>query len=407
MKVLQLTHKPPVPSIDGGCLAMRQITTSLLNAGVEVKVVSIATKKHPIVVSEEFTQFKNNTKFESITVNTALKTFKVLKSLLCGTSLQADRFFSKEMAEKLETIFSKEEFDVVILESVFVGNYIETIRKHSQARILLRVHNIEYLIWERLAKQTKNPVKKAAYYYLAQSLKRFELSLFNKIDGYMPITAVDHAFFKEKFPALSSQVIPFGIDLFDYPIQNHKIDENHISIFHLGSMLWQPNREGMAWFLENVWEKVADNPKLTLVLAGKGNKNVFGNKNIENVQILDFVEDAQQFINAHDIMVVPLLSGSGMRIKIMEGMALGKPIITTSIGAEGIEITDKENIFIADTPEEMAAIINFCATHIKKCEETGKNARNLIEDKYAQEIIMKELMIFLNTFCPFWGLAHV
>ena len=396
MKILQLTHKPPVPSVDGGCLAMRQITNALLEAGAEVKVLSIATKKHPIVLSEEFNDYKNSTHFESIFINTNLKVQSALKSFLCGTSLQADRFFSKKMIQKLETVFSQETFDVVILESIFVGNYIETIRKYSQAHIILRVHNTEYLIWERLVKQTKNPIKKIAFNYLSKSLKRFELSLFNKIDGYMPITEVDHVFFKEKFPALSSQVIPFGIDLRDYPIIDHSINENNISIFHLGSMLWYPNREGMLWFLENVWEKITDNPKLTLVLAGKENVDVFGNKNIKKVQIFDFVENAQQFINAHDIMIVPLLSGSGMRIKIMEGMALCKPIITTTIGAEGIEITDKENIFIANTPEEMIQIINFCANNLKKCEEISKNARRLIEKKYEQKIIAKRLMSFLK-----------
>ena len=396
MKVLQLTHKPPVPGIDGGCLAMHQITSCLLDASIEVKVLSIATPKHPVVLTEEFIQYKENTRFESVFVNTKVKLYKAISSLLRRTSLQAARFFSKEMIQKLEAIFSLEKFDVVILESIFVGSYIETIRKHSQARILLRVHNIEYLIWERLAKQAKNPLKKSAYNYLAKSLKRFELSLFNKIDGYMPITEVDHLFFKEKFPALSSKVIPFAINLSAYPIQNHIIDENNISFFHIGSMNWQSNIEGMTWFLENVWKKVAENPNITLVLAGKGNKAVFGNKNLKNVQIFDFVESAQQFINEHDIMIVPLLSGSGMRIKIMEGMALGKPIITTSIGAEGIEITDKENIFIANTPEEMAETIIFCANHIEMCKETGKNARNLIENRYAQEIVAKALLKIIN-----------
>jgi glycosyltransferase involved in cell wall biosynthesis len=398
MKVLQITHKPPVPSIDGGCLAMRQITSCLLDAQIEVKVVSVATTKHPIVFSEETKQYFDSTQFEAIQVETRVKIPKALSSFFKRTSLQADRFFSQEMVQKLETLFSQEKFDVVILESVFVGNYIETIRKHSQARIVLRVHNIEYLIWERLSKQTKNPVKKAAYLYLAKSLKRFELSLFTKIDGYMPITEVDHCFFKEKYPTLSSKTIPFGINLNEYPIQEHQIDENRITFFHIGSMNWQPNIEGMTWLLENVWAKVAEkNPKLTLVLAGKGNKAIFGNKNLKNVQIFDFVESAQQFINEHDIMIVPLLSGSGMRIKIMEGLALGKPIITTTIGAEGIEITNRENIFIADTPEEMAETIEFCATHVKKCAETGKNARILIENKYAQEKITKNLVEFLNA----------
>jgi glycosyltransferase involved in cell wall biosynthesis len=396
MKILQLTHKPPVPAIDGGCLAMRQMTACLLEAGVEVKVVSVATTKHPIVNSEEFSQYGDETRFESVFINTKITIPKVITSLAKRTSLQADRFFSKEMVQKLETLFAQEKFDVVILESVFTGGYIETIRKHSQARILLRLHNIEYLIWERLSKQAKNPFKKATYHYLATSLKRFELSLFHKIDGYMPITEVDHIFFKTKFPTLSSKVIPYGIDLSTYQYENQQIDENKISLFHLGSMNWQPNIEGMTWFLENVWNKVVEkHPKLTLVLAGKGNKTVFGNKNFQNVLIFDFVENAQQFIKAHDIMIVPLLSGSGMRIKIMEGLALGKPVITTTIGAEGIDITHNENIFIADTPEAMIQIIDFCVNNIEKCTEIGKNARKLIETKYAKEIITEELMKIL------------
>jgi len=399
MKILQLTHKPPVPSVDGGCLAMRQITLSLLSAGAEVKVFSIETAKHPVVSSEEFLNYAAPTQFESIFVDTRLKPLKTILSVVKRSSLQADRFFSKKMNAKLKTLLLNEKFDVVILESAFVGNYIETIRKYSQARIVLRVHNVEYLIWKRLSKQTKNPVKKAAYCYLAHSLKRFELSLFKKIDGYLPITEVDHVFFKTKFFNLSSKVIPFSINLSDYPYHERKINDHKISLFHIGSMNWQPNIEGMHWFLENVWKKISKKyPQLSLVLAGKGNKSLFENKNLNNIQVFDFVDNAQQFINEHDIMVVPLLSGSGMRIKIMEGLALGKPVITTTIGAEGIEVTDKENIFIADTPEEMIQIIDFCTKNVQKCEEIGKNARKLIENRYTQGTISRDLMQFLRFY---------
>jgi len=213
----------------------------------------------------------------------------------------------------------------------------------------------------------------------------------------MPITEVDHQFFKEKFPTLSSKTIPFAINLSSYPIQNHKIDEKNISFFHLGSMNWQPNVEGISWFLENVWEKVSEKyPQIRLALAGKGNQALFGHKNLKNVQVFDFVENAQQFMNEHDVMIAPLFSGSGMRIKIMEGMALGKPIITTTIGAEGIEITDRENILIANTPEEMTQMIAF-STDVKKCEEIGKNARTLVEKNYAQEFITRDLENFLKS----------
>jgi len=393
MKILQITHKPPVPSIDGGCLAIRQITSCLLNAGIDVKVLSVATKKHPIIVSDEFSNYKNKTNFESVFINTKLTLTKIVKSLLKRSSLQADRFFSKKMNQHLETVLLMEKFDVVILESVFVGKYIETIRKYSNARIFLRVHNIEYLIWKRLSKQTKNPVKKAAFSYLANSLKRFELSLFKQIDGYLPITEVDHQFFNTQFPNLPGKTIPFCIDLSDYQYNEKKIEENQLSFFHIGSMNWQPNIEGMNWFLEKVWEKIAEkHPQLSLVLAGKGNHAIFGNKNYKNVQVFDFVEDAHKFINSHDIMVVPLFSGSGMRIKIMEALALGKPVITTTIGAEGIDITNNENIFIADTPEEMIQMIDFCTKNVQKCEEIGKNARKLVENSYNQETITKDLL---------------
>jgi hypothetical protein len=142
MKILQLTHKPPIPSIDGGCLAMRQISDSLLRAGIDLKVVSISTAKHPVVFSEESNPYFLQTRFESVFINTNLKIFNILNSLFRRTSLQADRFFSKEMAQKLKSVLEQESFDVVILESVFVGNYIETIRKYSPAKIVLRVHNI-------------------------------------------------------------------------------------------------------------------------------------------------------------------------------------------------------------------------------------------------------------------------
>jgi len=398
MKILQLTHKPPVPSIDGGCLAMRQISNSLLSSGVELRVIAIETKKHPIVPSAEFTNYKENTNFESVFVNTNITIPKIVKSLLGKRSIHANRFYSKKMNERLKTLFSHEPFDVVIFESIFTGAYIPTVRKYSKARIIMRIHNIEHLIWRRLALQEKNLLKKLFFYSVASSLKRFECSLFKKIDGYIPITEVDNFYFSQQFPTLCGQVIPFGIDIKEYHYEKGELPTEPISFFHIGSMNWQPNKEGICWFLDNIWEKAtAKYPNITLVLAGKGNAELFKSRTLKNVKVYDFVEDAQQFIKEHDIMLVPLLSGSGMRIKIMEGMALGKPIITTSIGAEGISVKDKENILIADSPEAMLDLLFFCIEHPEKCEEIGRNARQLIEDRYTQEKISKDLIAFLNT----------
>ena len=108
MKILQLTHKPPVPCIDGGCLAMKQITSSLLKTGAEVKLFSISTEKHPVIHSEETTHFFNQTKFQSVYINTKIKLRKLILSFFNNSSIQSNRFYSKEMDNLLKTVLSEE-----------------------------------------------------------------------------------------------------------------------------------------------------------------------------------------------------------------------------------------------------------------------------------------------------------
>lgn len=393
MKILQLTHKPPFPTIDGGCLAMNHITTCLLNAKCDVTVLAIETPKHKVIQSEEFQKYKQLTHFQSVFIDTNALFFPLIRSFFKKKSFQTTRFISKKMERKIAETLLNSAFDVIILESIFVGNYINLIRKYSSAKIILRQHNIEYKIWERLKQQTKNPIKKLIYNRLANSLQKFEFSLFSQIDAYFAITDVDYKFFNAQFPSVKGAVIPFGIELQNYPIKEPLKSKSELSLFHLGSMNWQPNVEGVEWFIKNVWEKIAFKyPQLKLILAGKNNKQILGHKAEKNLIVYDFVDDAQRFINEHDIMIVPLLSGSGMRIKILEGMALGKPIITTSIGAEGIDVVHGENIFIANTPAEIMETIALCIETPEKCRQVGKNARVFVQQYYDNKIITQKLM---------------
>jgi glycosyltransferase involved in cell wall biosynthesis len=159
-----------------------------------------------------------------------------------------------------------------------------------------------------------------------------------------------------------------------------------------------PNAEGIKWVLENVWMKVQQkNPELKFYLAGRNMPQWLLDYKMQNVVILGEVPDSQKFINSKSIMLVPLFSGGGMRVKIIEGMSLGKTIISTSIGAEGIDYEQGKNLLIANDSQAFIDAISTCATQKTVAETLGLNARKLIEQKYDNTVICGQLSDFYKT----------
>ena len=278
---------------------------------------------------------------------------------------------------------------------MWVAPYVDTIRKYSRAKIVLRSQNVEYAIWERLTPTATNPLKKWYLKLLTSRLKHYELSMLNKYDGIATITDIDAKSFLKLGCKLPIITIPFGIDISKY--KEDKTSMEFPSVFHIGAMDWMPNADGIKWFLENVWQKVsANHPNVNLYLAGRNMPDWLKQFSMKNVVILGEVEDSHKFINSKSIMVVPLNSGGGMRVKIIEGMALGKTIISTSIGAEGIEYENGNDILIADTVEKFVSAIDKCINNKSYSESVAHNARLLAENKYDNLNICKKLTEFYN-----------
>jgi glycosyltransferase involved in cell wall biosynthesis len=283
---------------------------------------------------------------------------------------------------------------------LYMSPYARVVRKYSDARIVLRTHNIEHLIWERVAASTKNPLKRIYLQHLVRKLKKYECSTVRLFDGIAAITEQDAAFFRSAAcrkpdPLISTPVIaiPFGIDPEQFPETD--AEPEFPSLFSIGAMDWIPNLEGICWFLKQVWPDLhCKHPGLHYYLAGRHMPGWLSEKKIPNVEVVGEVEDAISFMHSKAILIVPLFSGSGIRIKIIEGMAAGKPIISTTVGAEGIRYTRDQDIFIADTPEEFARCISSCIENKVLCETVGRNARNLILSDYNRDMIISKLLGF-------------
>ena len=395
MNILQICNKPPFPAVDGGAIAMNNTTQGLLNNGHKVTVLAITTPKHPVIYESLPEEYIKNTNFQTVFIDTSIRLRDAFFNLFTKKSYNIERFISVDFTKQLQKILAQESFDVVIIESLFVAPYISTIKSISDAKIVLRAHNVEHKIWERIRKNTKNPLKKRYINLLAKRLKKYEIEVFNAIDGIAAMTKVDENDFKKLGFKKGIEAIPTGYIIRGQENVSEPVEEN--SIFHIASMDWLPNVEGVDWFLTNVWPIIAQSKGIAkLYLAGREMPDSYYNLNLPNVTVVGKVKSAKEFYLSKKIMIVPVLSGSGMRIKIIEGMALGKIIISTTIGAEGINCTSGENIIIADTPKDFANAICKCLEDPEYCNRIGENARRLIASEYSNDQISKKMISFFE-----------
>lgn len=393
MKVLQLCNKPPYPPVDGGTMAMNSITQGLLSAGCEVKVLTVKTDKHPLQEERIGANYRRQTGIEAVYVDLSVKPLPALGAMMCGESYHVKRYVSQDFSAALRSILEKEEFDVVHVESIFLTPYVSLIRKYSKARVVLRAHNVEHLIWKRVAQSCTNPFKRWYLKHLSLTLRAYELEHLNDYDGIVCITRNDAECFKSNGCRKPVTVIPFGVEPEEVP----GVEAEPDSLFHIGAMDWLPNQESVGWLLEEVWPVVhREVPRAKLYLAGRKMPERWMKAQIEGVSVVGEVPDAMYFIGSKKINVVPLLSGSGIRVKIIEAMSVGKTVVTTTVGAQGIDYTDGENLLIANTPEEFARQIKRCLDDEEFCNRVGQAAARLIAEQYNEGKLADQLIDFYN-----------
>jgi len=392
MKILQLVNRIPYPLNDGGNIGVHYYTEGFLEAGAAVSMLAMNTTRHWLDTSKLPDLYKRLQYFKAIKVDNRIKPLPALVSLLRGTSYNIDRFVSKEFTDELIELLKQNTFDVVQLEGLFLVPYLATIRKYSKAKVVIRQHNIEFRIWERLAAQAKNPLKKLYLSLLAKRLKEFELKHINDYDLVLSISKEDDDYLKALGCLKPTLLHPFGIAVEQIPFVPSTVEP--ISLYHIGAMDWLPNQESVQWLLEKVMPIVSQHlPATKLYLAGRNMQNYYYQQSWQNVEVLGEVPDALAFERDKSILLVPLLSGGGVRIKIFQGMAMGKAIVTTSIGVEGIEAIANHHVLIADNPQDFAQSIIDLVQHPKQILKLGTAARALIETKYNRKKLIEDLLL--------------
>ena len=398
MKILQICNKPPFPPQDGGAIGMHNVTQGLIDSGHQVKVLSVNTPKHFVNINNLPDTYRDDTHIEYGFIDTDLRIKDAFINLVFSKrSYNISRFKSSSFENLLIKVLLKQEFDIVQIESVFLNHYIDIIRKFSKAKIVLRAPNVEHMIWERMANEEVNIFKKFYLKVLSNRLKREEVASLNRFDAIYTVTKNDLELFRKLGCIVPMEFIPTGIDV----TKNLDYKSNEIeypSLFHIGALDWMPNQEGLIWFLRNVWNDLNKKyPDIRFYIAGRGDAAWFNSKDYPNVKLLGEIEDAASFIKSKAIMVVPLFSGSGMRVKIIEGMTLGKAIVSTSIGVEGIIHNHNSDILIANNPNDFTQALSLLIDDKMKYEGVCISAQRTIELNYSNKVLTDKLITFLKS----------
>lgn len=397
MRILQICNKAPYPANDGSSIAIYNMAKGLYENEAELHLLTINTKKHFKDDAGVPQDFKTKTHYRSVYKDTSPSAFgAILNLLLSNDSYFISRFYFSEFENSLIEVLQKNSFAIVQLEGLFMAPYIDTIRKYSNAKIILRAHNVEHLIWERHIANEKSALKR--WYLTIQNtrLKKFEQETFGRVDAIITITDADKAYIQKQFKTLKVTTCITGIDVKDY--EHLPVKTKAGTLFSFGSMDWIPNQEAVDWFINNCWKSIYNkHPQCKFVIAGRHMPAKFKNLELPGVEVVENVSNNREFYSAYDVMLVPLLSGSGLRIKIIEGLAYGKAIVSTHIGAEGIAIVNQQHLILADTPEEFVDAVNKLLDSPEEKNKLQQNAKQFAKDHLENKHITKQLLTYYQT----------
>ena len=398
MKILFITKRIPFPPNSGYPIVVYNTIKGLLQLGADITLFSLNPLKGHFDAEDISDPVFEQIKFHSVDLDTEVNIWSAFFNIFTNESYNVSRYFTEDAARQLENLLRENTFDIIQFEGLFVVPYLDTVKENSNAKLIYRAHNIEFTLWERLSLSERFLVRRKYLAFLAQRLKAYETDQINRFHHIFAISEPDRQSILRFGCKIPMSVFPVALDL-----EKYKIDKSKTSfptLFHLGAMDWRPNQEGLEWFLDDIWPDIEKlNKDLRFYIAGKNMQQHFFEYDSDNLIVEGEVFDAIEFINSKAIMIVPLISGTGMRVKIIEGMAMKKCIIATTTAAEGINYRHGHDILIANTADEFYRSILQCVINPKRWAQIGENARLTVEREHAVQLVSQKMLEIYAGLC--------
>jgi polysaccharide biosynthesis protein PslH len=354
MRILYIATQYPLPVNNGVKMRVWSLLRAIANTGHEITLATFAEPQDADGTGHELRKVCKDRDLvlrRTESLSGSRNYLGRLAGVLSPSPFTLDRFRSDEMRAMLERRLKSGAFDLALCDNIYTTINLPPTR----LPLVLNSHNVEHLILERYAEQESNPLKALYARLEAGKLRRFEAATYKRACMVMVCSSLDAGLIEQLCTGIKTTVAPNVVDVRDYTMAGG--DEDPFTLVYQGGMDWFPNRDALEYFVRAIFPLVKrEVPAARLIAAGRNPASEFRAR-FADVPALEFtgtVADLRPTIAKAAVCIVPLRIGSGTRLKIVEAGAMGKAIISTAIGAEGLDFVPGSEILIADDPARFA-----------------------------------------------------
>lgn len=388
MRILFLAHLFPLPLDSGGKIKSYH-TLRILSSAHEVYTVSYLRDEQEAQLVSELRKLGGG-------IEVGLKRTKIKQildltsSILSGRSFIVSRDYRRQMHTSIKEAIETFKPDVIHIDHLQMAQFVDF---GGPYRVVLDNHNVESLIIERIARTAASPPVRAYAALEWPKLRKYELDICRRSDFVLMVSEQDVDSLRSLDDGLGAvEAVPIGVDIDHFqPIER---SSDLLNILSIGTMHWPPNVDSMLYFYKEIMPLVCERvPDCSLTIAGqKPVESIRALAGDKRVNIIGYVDDDRALSRQCGVFIVPLRSGSGVRVKILNALAMGLPVVSTSIGAEGLAVKSGEHLLIADTPNDFADAVADILTNREMAAGLGANGRKLVCEKYSWEGVGQRLL---------------
>lgn len=388
MRIVQVMPQYPFPMTDGGKVGLGNIALELIAQGHAVQVVCYAPAGtipvHPAELNIRMVYHS--------TKNTP---WRIATSLLRTRALYMWKHDRAAMQQAVEHAIIDGDADIVIADHTCMAPVVQRAARATKRPWALRLHNIEWMIWQRYAEATTNSVKRWFVSRQARLLRQEEAHMIAAANVALAITPVDAERARELAPTANVHVVPAGVHLQQWKRTRSPLHPPQVIM--ASNYSWVHNADGLRWFVEHVWPQVHHETGSSLHVVGTNVPTWLAEVHIQGVVTDGFVPDLAERYRHASVSIAPLFVGSGMRIKILEAMAAGLPVVSTTVGAEGIELFEHDGLFRADDARTMTLKLVELLKDADLCDRLGAVAQRRVDEQYSWTTAVRDMIRALET----------
>jgi sugar transferase (PEP-CTERM/EpsH1 system associated) len=390
MNILFLSPWLPWPPYDGGRI---RILETLRYLSRRHSVTLLTTVRQPEEVKHE--SALNGLCEKIITTVLSKQTRPVLRrlsvGLVRGMPLIQSFHYDPNLAQKVRQLTAQNSYEMIHIEFPFLAPYLGAVSAHSRARKVLSMHNVESI---RLGRELECFSSKSRWLAIQCNrlfFESWEKKAIRRFDGISAVSDMERDWIQRHAPAATVEVVPNGVDT-DYFCPNVSW-KGSPSVIFTGLMDYGPNVDAAAWFCDEILTRLRHKiPDLSFKIVGsRPHPKVLELGKKDGVRVTGEVADIRPYLAESSALVVPLRSGGGTRLKILEAMAMGRSVISTTLGAEGLDVTPEVNILIADSAEQFVNHILLLLASPETAGRLGTAGRQLVVDKYHWPLCLSRL----------------